>query len=167
MLRIILKSIKALHSDTDPLQVALAVCLGMVMGLTPFWAFHSWLILLLVAVVRVNVALFLVSWGVFTAVGFVADPALDSLGAALLQSRALRFLWEGLYRSSFWRSTGFNNTVLLGGLVLSVVAFVPLLLALRYLILRYRVHVRRYVEKSRIAKALKGMKFYRFYTALR
>lgn len=167
MLRIILKSIKALHSDTEPLQVALAVCLGMVMGMTPFWTFHSWLIVLVVAVVRVNVALFLVSWGVFTAVGHVADPGLDYLGAALLQSRALRFLWEGMYQSSFWRATDFNNTVLLGGLALSVVAFVPLLLALRYLILRYRASVKKYVEKSRALKALKGMKFYRLYARIR
>lgn len=167
MLRIIMKSIKALHSDTEPLQVALAVCLGMVMGLTPFWTYHSWLIVLAVLVVRVNVALFLVSWGVFAAVGYLADPAFDFIGAALLQARALRGLWAGLYRSPFWRSTNFNNTVLLGGLLVAVAAFVPMLLALRFLIVKYRASVKRYVEKSRIVMALKGTKFYRMYAAIR
>ena len=61
MITLLAKLLKALNSDYSPSQIAVAICLGMIMGLTPLSAVHNVLILFLVLIVRVNVGIFLVS----------------------------------------------------------------------------------------------------------
>ena len=46
-----------------------------------------------------------------------------------------------MYNNSFWRLTHYNNTVLLGSLVVSLVAFVPVFLLGNFLIRNYRSRV--------------------------
>ena len=166
MLKIIMKTIKALHSDTDPNQLTIGFALGMAMGLTPFWGPHAWLIIALLLLFRFNIATFFVGWGVFKGFAYLLDPVFDSLGVRILEAPALEGLWKALYESPFWLSTKFNNTVLMGSLVVALIAFLPLCVVLRLLILKYRDSVKRYVEKSKIVMFLKGTKFYRAYSAI-
>lgn len=163
ILRQIIKVIKALHKDTDPTQMAVAFAMGMVMGLTPFGGLYSWVLIGVALVVRVNIAVFMLSWGVFAGVSYLANPAFDALGVSLLSAPSLTGLWTNMYNSPFWRSVEFNNSVVLGSLICSIVLFVPVCLLIRFLIVTYRERVMKYVKKSRLATVLKGSSFFRFY----
>ena len=163
IIRYIIKAIKALHKDTDPTPMAVAFAMGMVMGLTPFGGLYSWILIALALILRVNIAVFGLSWGVFAGVSYLVNPAFDSIGTSLLSASALQGLWTSFYNSPFWRSLEFNNTIVLGSLLCSLVLFVPVCLLIRFLIVQYRERVMKYVLKSRLGMALKGTSFFRFY----
>jgi len=167
MLRTLARLLRVLNSETDPAQIAGAVALAAVMGLTPLWSPHNLLVLLLVLLLRVNLSTFLVTFALFSGVAYLLDPAFHRLGLALLTSEALQGMWTALYATVAGRLSGFNNTVLLGSLVASVVAAFALFPAVVYLVRRYRETVRAWVARSRLMVFLKANKFYRIYTELR
>ena len=161
MIKIILKLLKAINSEIEPGQISLGMCFGMFPGLTPLLSLHNFVVLLLVLVLRINVAGFLVGAAIFKGIGYVLDPMVHAMGSGLLEAPALKGLWEGMYDSAFWSLTHFNNTVVMGGSVLALVLFVPLFFILRWLIKRYRERVLKWVMKTRLMTVLKASKFVR------
>lgn len=163
MIRQIAKLLKVLSSETAPAHISLAFCLAMVAGFTPLWSLHNILVLLLVLLVRTNLAAFLLGLGVFSALAFALDPLFDLLGQAVLGAEALRGLWTALYQSPWWRLEHFNNSIVMGSLLVSIVLFVPLLLLFNRLIREYREHIVDWVKKTRVAEAIRASRFWGIY----
>jgi uncharacterized protein (TIGR03546 family) len=166
MLRPLLKLLRVLNSETRPAQISLAVCLAMVAGLTPLASLHNLLVLFLVLVVRVNLSACLLGLVVFTGLSYLLDPYFHTIGMALLQAPALHNTWTALYNTTLGRLEHFNNTVVMGSLAISLVAFLPLFLVSNFLIRRYREHLLAWVRKTRLVQALKATKLYHSYRAL-
>lgn len=165
MLRSIAKLLRVLNSETDPGQISLGVCFALIAGLTPLWSLHNLLVLFLVLVLRVNLSAFLLGLAFFSGVAYLLDPLFSALGLALLTASPLQGLWTALYNSTLWRLERFNNSIVLGSLVFSVAAFVPLFLLSNMLIRRYRDHVYAWIQKTRVMQALKASKLYHYYTS--
>ena len=163
MIEIIAKLLKALNSETEPGQISLGLCLGMIAGLTPLISLHNLLILLLVLLLRVNLSTFILACGLFSGVAYLLDPLFHWIGLSILRSSSLEGLWTALYNISLCRLEKFNNSIVMGSLVFSVVLFVPVCLISNLAIRRYRDHVLVWVRKSRIVQALKGSGFYATY----
>ncbi len=163
MLRGLAKLLALLNSETDPVQISLAFCLAMVGGFTPVLSLHNVVVLLLVLVLRANLSAFILAWAVFSGLAFALDPAFHSIGLAILTAPALESLFTGLYNSTLWRLENFNNSIVMGSLVVSLVSFVPMLLLGNMLIRRYRETFLRWVEKSRLMVFFKASKFYGIY----
>ncbi|WP_019528424.1 TIGR03546 family protein [Dasania marina] len=163
MLTIIAKLIKLLNSNANPSQLALAVCFAAAMGLTPLSAPHNILLLFLLLLLRINLSLFLLSWGFFTVIAYVFDPVSHSIGLTLLQADSLQSLWQLLYNNNVWRFLGFNNTLILGSSVVSLLIAIPLFFLSRLLIIKYRSHLLQRVSQSRLGLWLKGGKIYNTY----
>jgi len=53
-----------------------------------------------------------------------ADPA--QIGLAVLTAAVLKGLWTSLYQSTHWRLQRFHNSLVMGGIVVSHLLFVPL-----------------------------------------
>lgn len=166
MLGILARILKVLNSETAPAQIAAAVLLALFMGLSPLGAPHNLLILLLVLVLRVNLSLFLLSLALFSGIAWLIDPMAHSLGLAILQADALRGLWTAMYNSGFWRFMAFNNTLLMGQLVIALILAVPVFLAVTFIVRNYRDHLMERVQQSRLMLFLKGTKFYSIYSSL-
>ncbi len=166
MLSMLAKLLKALNSEAQPGQIALAMALALVVALTPTFSLHNVLIVLLAFVLRTNLSAFFVAFAGFSAIAWFADPYLAGLGEQLLTHAALQETWTALYQNDFWRMTAFNHTLVLGGLVVGVLAFVPVLLLSRWLVVQYRERLLAWVNRLRIAQLLKGTKFYRIYQSL-
>jgi uncharacterized protein (TIGR03546 family) len=166
MLRPLLKLLRVLNSETRPAQISLAVCFAMVAGLTPLASLHNLVVLLLVLVVRVNLSAFLLALALFTGLAYLLDPYFHTVGLALLQASALRETWTALYNTTLGRIEHFNNTLVMGSLAVSLVAFVPLFLVANFLIRRYREHVLAWVRKTRVVQALKATKLFQAYRGL-
>lgn len=163
MIRTVAKVLKIINSETDPGQISLAICLGMVAGLTPLFSLHNLLVFLLVLLLRVNLSAFLLGWGFFTATAYLLDPLFDRLGLAVLQAHFLNGLWTGLYNITLMRLAHFNNTIVMGSLVFSLVAFIPLYLLLNWLVRRYREHILAWVQRTRIMQLFKASRLYGAY----
>ena len=158
--------LKVLNSETEPGQISLALAFAMVAGFTPLLSLHNLLIILMVLVLRVNISAFIVGLTVFTGLAYLLDPLFHQTGYSVLNNEALKELWTAMYNNSIWRLERFNNTIVMGSLLFSLLAFVPFVLTVNYLIVRYRTSLLQWVEKLRIVKLIKGSKFYSIYQSL-
>ena len=164
MLRSIVKLLRVLNSETEPGQIGLAFSFAMIVGLTPFTSPHNLLVILLVLILRVNLSAFLLGLVVLTGIAYMLDPLFHLIGKGFLTAGALQGLWTTLYNITLFRLLNFNNTILMGSLLFSIVLFVPFLLATNYLIRKYREHILQWVQKTRFMQAFKATKFYRLYS---
>ena len=163
MLRMIAKVLRVLNSETEPGQISLAFCLSMIVGFTPFLSVHNLLVFLLVLLVRLNLSTFILGLVLFSGVAYLFDPLFHRIGLTVLTAGALEGLWTLLYNMTLFRLEKFNNSVVMGSLLFSILLFVPLYLLSNQIIVRYREDVVAWVRKSRIMQAFKATKFYRIY----
>lgn len=154
----LIKFIRLLSSETDPLQISLGFSLAMIIGFTPLLSLHNILVIFVLLFFRTNLSTFLLSWAFFSGIAYLLDPVFHDLGKTVLTNTELSAFWTELYNQPFWRLSNFNNTVLMGGLLVSLVAFVPLLIISNYLIKHYRTHVLIYMKNSRLFQILQSSK---------
>jgi uncharacterized protein (TIGR03546 family) len=158
--------LKVLNSETEPGQISLAFCFAMIVGFTPFMSLHNLIVLFLVLVIRVNLSAFLLGLAVFKTVAFALDQIFHRLGVGILTLPTLEPLWTSLYNSTIWRIEHFNNSIVMGSLIASLVLFVPLYVLFNRLIRQYRQHVLAYVQRLKIVQALTASRWYQTYQSL-
>ena len=110
----------------DPPQWALSVALGMLLGLIPKGNLTAVVVTILVLSIRVHLGVTLLA---ALAVSFVAgwlDPLTGTVGNVLLGTPSLRPFWERLHRLPLVPWLRWNNTVVLGSLVVGGASAVPL-----------------------------------------
>lgn len=163
MLELLAKFLKVLNSDAEPGQISLALCLAMIAGLTPLLSLHNLIVLLLVLVLRANLSAFILGWLVFSGLAYLLDPLFNGFGLAILQAESLRGLWTALYKQTFFRLAHFNNSIVMGSLAFSLIAFIPLFFLSNVMVKRYREHVLAWIQKSRIMQIFKASKLYAMY----
>ena len=163
MIKAVANILKILNSESDPSQISLALCLAMFAGFTPFVSIHNLVVIFLVLILRVNLSTFLLSLAAFSALAYLLDPLFHRIGLALLTADSLQGLWTTLYNSSFWRLTRFNNSVLMGSFIFSLLLFLPLYFLINLAVENYREHFLSWVRKSRVMQALTASKFYSMY----
>ena len=163
MVRAIARVLRVLNSESAPSQISLAFCFSMITGLTPFVSLHNLLVLLLVLLLRVNLSTFILGLIFFSGVAYVFDPLFHWIGFTVLTAGALEALWRMLYNTTLFRLAAFNNSVVMGSFLVSIVLFIPVYLLSNQMIVRYREHVLVWVHKSRIMQAFKATNLYRMY----
>jgi uncharacterized protein (TIGR03546 family) len=166
MLRLVAKTLKVLNSETDPAQISLALVLSMVMGLTPFWSLHNLVILFLVLILRANLSTFILGLAAFGSLAYFLDPLFHRVGTTLLTSASLTGFWTALYNTVPGRLDRINNTIVAGSLVFSLILAVPAFLFFNLLVRKYRERVMVWVERSRLAQAIRANRFYRIYQSV-
>lgn len=164
LLKLLQSLVRALHSDGTPGQVGAGIALGAALGLTPLVNVHNAAVVALVLVLNVSVPGAVLGMAVFAPVGFLLDPLFDRVGRRLLlETPALAPLWARWYDTPFVPFTNFNNSVVLGSFVCWAAAFVPLLLAARFGVARYRATVGERVGRSPLYRAVTASKAYNAY----
>ena len=166
MLTLIAKLLKVLNSDSEPGQISLAFCFAMVAGLTPLLSLHNLLVLLLVCILRANLTAFLFGLFAFTGVAYILDPLFNQIGLALLTAPALSSLWTSLYNTTLFRLANFNDSIVMGSLGFSLVLFIPFYFLSNFLVVKYREHFLRWIEKSRIMKFFMASRLYSIYKSV-
>ena len=160
MIKLIRTILKGLHSNADPSQLTLGLGLGMILGLTPFFGMHTWIVIALFLLFKFNLGMFLFGWAVFKGLAFGLDPTFDSFGFYLLNLPALQGFWAACYNVPAWRALRFNNSVMLGSLVVSLAALIPMCLVFNFIIRAYRARVLKYIKKSKLLMVLTGVSLY-------
>lgn len=163
MFKLIAKFLKVLNSDDNPWSIAVAIGLGMIVGLTPFWTLHNLLILVIAFLFRTHLASFWLSVIVFgmLAIGFA--PLMSDLGNRLLGDPDLQSMWTAMYQQDFWRMTQFNNSLLLGSLLISFISLVPVTLVGYWLVVRYRKNIMQRLQNVKMVQWLKATKVVSIY----
>lgn len=98
----------------------------MLIGILPKDSLLTWLFFIVVMISTANLFCALVSGFVFSWIGFALDPATHQLGGLVLTSSYLESTWTWLYELPLVPWTRFNNTVVMGNLIVGLALFVPI-----------------------------------------
>jgi len=167
LIKLIQSLFGALHSEGTPGQLAAGIVLGSFLGLTPLLNLHNALIFALLVLLNVSFAGGMLGWALFIPIGFLLDPLFDWIGHSLLLAPSLRGLWTSFYNTPIVPLTNFNNSVVLGSLVFAGLFAVPLFLATRLAVIRYRATIGERVRQSRWYRAVMASKVYNVYKMFR
>ncbi|NQZ83549.1 MAG: TIGR03546 family protein [Colwellia sp.] len=166
MLTLLVKLFQALNSESSTRQISLAISLGIIVGLSPILILHNLIILFMVLVIRVNLGAFILAVGVFKGLSYLLSPLILLIGESLLTSTSLYGLFDSLYQMSLFKLAHWHHTYILGALILGVILALPAYFISRYLIEKYRIHIKSFIDQFGIVKALKASKFYRLYLTM-
>ncbi len=158
------KLLKLLQSGETPGRLAGGFILGMVMGLTPFWNIHNLVVFILIVLIRVNISMALLAFAVFSGFAYLLDPLFHNIGyRALVDIESLQGLWTSMYNSPLLALTNFNNTVVMGSLIVAILLLAPMYFFIKWAVVVYRGRVSARVQKLKIVQIFKSSKLYSFY----
>ncbi len=162
------KLFKILRSGESPNKIAAGFSLGMILGLTPLLTVHNFILILLLIILNINLASALFAFAIFSGVAYLLDPLFHSLGYFLLTGiPALHGIWTFLYGFPVVALSAYNNTVVAGGLAISILLLIPVFPAMKYFVLYYRSHIDPALQKFKIVQLVKGSKFYTAYEKIK
>jgi uncharacterized protein (TIGR03546 family) len=162
-LRLLKDLVAALHGGSDPRHLAAGFALGAALGLIPKGNLFAVVFLLLFFALRLNKGLALMSACFFTPVGYAVDGLAHEVGLALLKAPALAGAWTALYDLPIVPLTRFNNTVVLGSLVLGLALFTPLYFFFLRFVAWYNANLAAKVERLKVVQWVKGLWFFQVY----
>ena len=165
MLTLLAKLFHALNSDSSIRQIALAIALGFIVGLSPILTLHNIVIIFFVLIIRVHLGSFILAVGFFSGVSYLLSPLIVQVGESILTQPALVDFFTSLYQLSLFKLAHWHHTFVLGAFVLGTVLCAPIYFISKFIIEKYRVHIMTFFEKFRIVKALKASKFYSLYSS--
>jgi uncharacterized protein (TIGR03546 family) len=167
-LEILAKLVKILRSSASPNQIAVGFIMGMVIGLTPFWTLHNFILIFFIIILNVNIATAILGWIVFSGIGYVLDPIFHQLGFFILVDLTfLNDLWTTLYNVPVIALSKYNNTVVMGSLAVSLVLCLPVYFMVKSGVIYYRDNIDSKMQKWKIVKVVRGSKIYSLYEKIR
>ena len=168
LIKFIQSLLKALNSEGTPGQVAAGIALGAALGLTPLLNLHNLVVVACAFLFTVSIPGVMLGWLAFTPLGFALDPLFDVVGVALLVDvAALQGLWTWMFNVPVLPLTNFNNTVVLGSILVWLAASIPIFFAARWAVTRYRATLYERMQRWPVFRAVKASKAYNVYRMFR
>lgn len=154
--------------NQDPDEIGAGFALGAIIGLNPTNTLHNYVILFLIFLINVNKGAAALGLAFFAVVGYFTDPIAHQIGYKLLvETPALNPFWTKLYNTPIIPFTRFNNTVVLGSLVIALVLFIPTWLISKKLIILYRKNLQAKVNQWKIIQLLHHTRWYDRYNKIK
>ncbi|MFZ0389021.1 MAG: TIGR03546 family protein [Calditrichia bacterium] len=169
IIQFIVRLVNIIRSAASPKQVAGGFILGMMVGLIPsFLNPLTFIFILLIIILNVNIATALFAMALFRALVYLFDPLLHSIGYALLAgTESLRGLWVSLYNMPFFPFTNFYNTVVMGSLITGLILMLPMFFLVKHGIIFYRREYEPKVQNWKAMKYLKSSQIYQLYQRIK
>jgi uncharacterized protein (TIGR03546 family) len=163
-LKILQKLIKLLHSEASPNHLAGGFALGSIIGLTALVSIQSFVIFILILMIKVNIGAAFLGMVVFGIVGHFTDPLSDIIGYYLLaQSPFLTVFWTDLYNMPLVPWTRFYNTIVLGSSLIALLLFIPVYFSSKRFVIYYRANLKEKAQKFKIVKLVKASRLFTLY----
>ncbi|PCI71446.1 MAG: hypothetical protein COB38_05705 [Gammaproteobacteria bacterium] len=163
MLTSLVKLFKALNSEQNTGQLAMALSLSAILGLTPLYSLHNILILLIVFSFRVNLSLFFLSYPLFAFIGYLLSDVFESVGLNVLQTPQLIDMWQSFFNTIIGRWSNFYYSGVIGSLLVALVIAIIIYPLSKRLINLYRNKLLLKIEKYHLVKMLKASAFWKLY----
>lgn len=167
-LNFIFKFIKTLHSKEDPHNIAMGFALGSFIGLAPFFTLQNVFVFILILILNVSIGAAFFAILFFGCFAYLFDPQFHSLGYFLLvKIDSLKPIWTYLYNIPIAPLSKFYNTLVMGSLAVSLVAFFPIYLAFKQLVKVYQSKMAAKVDQFKIMQLIKGNKLFQLYQKIK
>lgn len=164
LLKQIFAFFRLLNSETGTNQLASGLACGLILGFSPFLSIQTFLILFLVFFFRIQMGAAFLSAFFFKFVAFLFDPMADKLGRLVLETESLRPLFTTMYNMPLVPMTRFNNSIVMGSMVVGLILVIPAFFVFRTLIMKYRETVVTRLQGTKMWKAFAATKIYNWYT---
>lgn len=163
LLKQIFNFLKLLNSDTGTNQLAAGLSLGLILGFSPFISIQTFIVLAIIFVFRVQIGAAFLAAFFFKFVAFMVDQPAHHLGKAVLESEGLRPLFTTMYNIPLVPMTRFNNTIVMGSMIVSVLLLPFAYFGFKVLIFKYRATVVARFKGTKFWKGFTATKFYNWY----
>lgn len=150
---------KALQANDSPRQLALGAAIGMLIGLMPKGNLTAWFLIAILFSTQVNRGVGLCAAFLFTWVGSLVDPLSHGIGLAVLNIKMIEPLFTWLADLPVVPWTSFNNTIVMGSLLLGAGLFYPTYRVSKYLFETYTPVVVEKLHRFKIYQVLFGTEF--------
>ncbi|KYG65849.1 TIGR03546 family protein [Bdellovibrio bacteriovorus] len=164
LLKQIFNFFKLLNSDTGTKQLAAGLSLGLILGFAPFLSIQTLIVIAIIFVFRVQIGAAFLSAFFFKFVAFLFDQPAHYLGKAVLEMESLRPLFTTMYNIPFVPMTRFNNTIVMGSMIVSILLLPFAYFGFQALIIKYRATVVARFKGTKAWKAFAATKVYNWYT---
>ncbi|GAB6089718.1 TIGR03546 family protein [Spirochaeta dissipatitropha] len=134
----IAKVFAALYSNKRPGELAGGIALGLWAALIPTGSPVAWFLLVMIFLVKVNQAMALLAYALFSLIAAAADPALHEIGRWILLNEQLYPFWSQVYELPLMPYTRFYNTIVMGGLAGGFLLFLPVFIIVKALVIPIR-----------------------------
>ena len=152
MIKSIVKLLKALGANTNPGEVAHAIACGMLLGLMPKNNVLWYLVMVFILFLRINKAAYALMMLAGALLAPLFDNLFDAVGYWFLTQPALAPTFGALLDIPFVAFTKFNNTIVMGSLLIGIVVYVPLYFVVRGLIALWRRFIVPFLRRSFVGK---------------
>jgi uncharacterized protein (TIGR03546 family) len=137
-----------LNSEISPRQIAAGFAYGVILGLVPASGLMPLVLLLIGLIINFNLAALFLAAAIFKLLSFAVDPAANHVGFyALTKISGLVPFWTKLYNMPVVPYTKFNNTIVMGSLIVGILLFIPMYFLAKSFVVNYRTKYRQHVEK--------------------
>jgi uncharacterized protein (TIGR03546 family) len=150
MLNAIVKLFKSLNANSHPGEIAHAACLGVFLGLMPKTNALWFILTVFFLFLRVNRGALILIAALATLIAPVFDALLDSAGYAILLFAPAVPFYRALLDIPFVAFTKFNNTMVMGSIAASLIAYIPLYVIVRLIVRLWRVTVSPKIYQSKL-----------------
>lgn len=155
--------LKLLNSETGHNQIAAGIAAGFILGMTPMLSLQSFLVFLCIFFFRIQAGAAFIAAFFFAFVGWLLDPIFHSVGSMVLELRALQGLFTTMYNVPLLPLTRFNNSIVMGSAVITILLSPTVFFMSRILILKYRATVVAKIKQTKAWKALQATSLYKWY----
>lgn len=153
-----------LNSETGTNQLASGLACGLILGFSPFLSIQTLLILFLVFFFRIQMGAAFLAAFFFKFIAYIFDPVADSLGRAVLETESLRPLFTQMYNMPLVPMTRFNNSIVMGSMVIGFILVIPAFFVFRVMIEKYRATFVARFKGTKIWKSFAATKVYGLYS---
>ncbi|MGE4132536.1 MAG: TIGR03546 family protein [Bdellovibrionales bacterium] len=155
--------IKLLNSETGHNQIAAGIACGFILGMTPSLSLQTLLVFLVIFFFRVQAGAAFLAAFFFKFAAYLLDPVFHAVGSSVLEIPSLQGLYTTLYNMPIVPLTRFNNTIVMGSGVVTVICFPFVFFGSRVLVMKYRVTVVEKFKQTKLWKAIKATSLYNWY----
>lgn len=157
MLTAVANFFKTLNANSNPAQIGHALALGVMLGLMPKDNALWYLIFVFFLFVRLNKATYLIVLAVVSYFAWILDPVFSSIGYSVLTYEPFENFYATAIDIPFVGFTKFNNTIVLGSFLFSLIAYIPFYFIGIALVNFWREHIAPTFIKSPLYKAVQNL----------
>ncbi len=154
---------KLLNSETGHNQIAAGMACGFILGFAPFMSLQTLIVLVILLVFRIQIGAAFISAFFFKFIAFLLDPVCDRLGQLALENGSLKGLWTQLYHMPIVPFTRFNNSIVMGSMILTIALSPIFFFVFRSAVAKYRETVVERFKSTKIWKTFAATKIYNWY----
>ena len=155
--------LKMLNSETGHNQIAAGIAAGFILGMTPMLSLQTFFVFLCVFFFRIQFGAATLAAFFFAFAAWLLDPVFHAVGAQVLEMPALQPLFTQMYNMPLVPLTRFNNTIVMGSGVVTILLSPFVYFISLALILKYRVTVLARFKETKLWKAFKATSLYNWY----